>query len=456
MDSILTSPHHDSWDDVTRETVTHVQSLIRINTVNPPGNEMAAARYLDTVLRADGIETWLDEPAPGRAALVARIRGDGSHRPLLLLAHMDVVGVEPEKWTVPPFGGDVQDGYLYGRGAIDDKGMLACNLMAMRLIRLAMKTTHRQPTRDIVFVATSDEETGGTFGIDWILEHRRDLVDAEFALNEGGRVRVVDGRRLYCAVQCAEKVPHNVIVTARGPGGHAAVPHAGNAITRLTNALARITAHVEPLALSEVTRAFFGQLAAIWPDVSIREAMADLTSADPSRVVRGAAMLGEIPSMNAVLRTGISPTLISGGIRSNVIPTEAQATLNIRSLPGVTIEDVLVRLRSLVDDPNVTLHVRSSGDDAPLSPIDSPMFRAIAASVADLDDAILTVPYLSTGATDSAALRQAGIACYGVLPFPLTQQDEDRMHGHDERVSLDALGFGVRLVTGIVQRMTGL
>lgn len=269
-------------------------------------------------------------------------------------------------------------------------------------------------------------------------------------------MRVVDGRRLYCAVQCAEKVPHNVIVTARGPGGHAAVPHAGNAITRLTNALARITAHVEPLALSEVTHAFFGELAAIWPDVRIREAMADLTSADPSRVVRGAAMMSEIPPMNAVLRTGISPTLIGGGIRSNVIPTEAQATLNIRTLPGVTIEDVLVRLRSLVDDPDVTLHVRSSGDDAPLSPIDSPMFRAIAASVADLDDAILTVPYLSTGATDSAAVRQAGIACYGVLPFPLTQQDEDRMHGHDERVSVDALGFGVRLVTGIVRRMTGL
>jgi acetylornithine deacetylase/succinyl-diaminopimelate desuccinylase-like protein len=158
--------------------------------------------------------------------------------------------------------------------------------------------------------------------------------------------------------------------------------------------------------------------------------------------------------MAAVLRTGISPTLVSGGIRSNVIPTEAQATLNIRTLPGESIEAVLARLRACVDDPNVTLHVRASGDDAPNSPIDAPMYQAIAESVRTLAPGVVTVPYLSTGATDSATVRLAGIACYGILPFPLTQDDEDRMHGHDERVPLDALHFGVRLVHAVVHRMT--
>ncbi|MBK6458587.1 MAG: M20/M25/M40 family metallo-hydrolase [Gemmatimonadetes bacterium] len=331
--------------------------------------------------------------------------------------------------------------------------MLACNLMAMLLVRRAIVATGTLPTRDVILLATSDEETGGIFGIDWVLEHRRDLVEAEYALNEGGRVRVVDGRALYAAVQCAEKVPHNVIVTARGPGGRGG-PHGGNAITRLTTAIARITAHEEPLALGAVTRQFFDALSHVWPDATLRRAMADVASGDPARVATGERTLSGTPSMNAVLRNGISPTLISGGTRSNVIPTEAEATLNIRTLPGDSIEDVIERMRAVVGDPNVSFRVRASGDDAPESPIDSPMYRAIVDSVAALDGRIRTVPYLSTGATDSATLRKAGIPCYGILPFPLTQEDEDRMHGHDERVSLDALGFGVRLVHGIVQRMT--
>lgn len=440
-------------DPILDETVAHLQALIRLDTSNPPGNEIAVARYLDEVLRAEGVETWLDEPAEGRAAFVARVRGDGTQRPLLLMAHMDVVGVEAAKWSVPPFGAEIRDGFVYGRGAIDDKGMLACNLMAMLLVRRAIVATGTLPSRDLVLLATSDEETGGVYGIDWVLEHRRELVDAEFALNEGGRVRVVDGRPLYAAVQCAEKVPHNVIVTARGPGGHAAVPHAGNAITRLAAAIARITAHHEPLQLSPVTRRFFEELSVVWPDAAQRRAMGDIASDDAARVTRGARTLSRVPSLNAVIRNGISPTLISGGTRANVIPTEAEATLNIRTLPGEKIDDVIDRLRALVGDPDVTFRVRASGDDAPTSPIDSPMYRAIAESIAALDGRLRTVPYLSTGATDSATLRKAGIPCYGILPFPLTQEDEDRMHAHDERVPLESLAFGVRLVHGIVTRM---
>ena len=446
-------PRELSWESTLRESVGHLQTLIRLDTVNPPGNEITAARYLDGVLRGAGIETWLDEPAPGRASLIARIRGTGTQRPILLMAHMDVVGVEPEKWTMQPFGGEILDGHLYGRGAIDDKGMLAANLQAMLIVRRAIEAGAPPPSRDIVFLATSDEETGGIFGIDWVLANRRELIDAEFALNEGGRVRVVDGRTLYCAVQCAEKVPHNVVVTARGPGGHAAIPLEGNAIARLARALALIAAHREPLELSPITRTFFHELSGIWPDRAVRRAMADVCADDPAQAERGARALQALPSFDAVVRNGISPTLVAGGTRSNVIPTEATATLNIRTLPGSGIQELLGRLRALVDDPDVTMHVRASGDEASPSPLDSPMYQAITEELRALEPGAITVPYLSTGATDSATLRRAGIACYGLLPFPLTQDDEDRMHGHDERLGVEALGFGVRLVTRVVARV---
>lgn len=441
------------WESALWDLVGHLQALIRIDTVNPPGNEIRAARYLDDVLRGEGIETWLDEPAPGRASLIARIRGDGSQRPLLLMAHMDVVGVEKEKWTIPPFSGEIVDGYLYGRGAIDDKGMLAVNLVTMLLVQQAIAAGGALPARDLVFLATSDEETGGVFGINWVTANRRELIDADFALNEGGRVRVVKGRPRYCAVQCGEKVPHNVVVTARGPGGHAAIPHDGNAIARLARAVSRIAAHEEPLQLSEITRTFFRELATVWPEAKVRRAMADIASDDAARARKGARALRRIPSLDAVVRNGISPTLVSGGIRANVIPTEASATLNIRTLPGVAITEVMERLRAVVDDPMVSMEAMNSGADAASSPMASPLYAAIAGAARELDPTLITVPYLSTGATDSAVLRRAGIPCYGLLPFPLTEEDEARMHGHDERVGIPALAFGLQLVFSAVQRV---
>jgi acetylornithine deacetylase/succinyl-diaminopimelate desuccinylase-like protein len=442
-------------ESVLWETIQHLQALIRLESVNPPGNEIGVARYLQDVLRGAGVEAELLEPAPGRGAVVARVRGTGRARPLLLMAHMDVVGVEREKWRQHPFSAGITDGYVYGRGAIDDKGMLATNLQATLLLQRAVRERGVLPDRDLIFLATADEEAGGTFGIRWILEHHRDLIDAEFALNEGGRIRVLDGRPVYAAVQCSEKVPHNVIVTARGPGGHASVPDERNAIVRLSRALARIAAHREPRRLSAITRAYLEGLSSVWPEAGLRAAMKLAAGDDPARADQGAEQLRSEPLLDAVLRTGISPTLVSGGTRSNVIPTEAQATLNIRTLPGESIGDVVARLREVTSDPAVEFHVKSSGLDAPASPVDSPAFAAIRAAISRMDPAIITVPYLGTGATDSAALRSAGIAGYGLLPFPLTRDDEARMHGHDERVRVDAVGFGLWLTCGIVEELAG-
>lgn len=436
------------WD-----VVHDLQAVLRLESVNPPGNELPVARYLHDILRRNGVASDLYEAAPGRGNVIARVRGSGKQPPLLLMAHMDVVGVERDKWSTPPFGGEVLDGYVYGRGAIDDKGMLITNLHAVLWLQ-ALVTRGAVPARDVIFLATSDEEAGGDHGIDWIMAEHRDQIDAGVALNEGGRVRILDGEIAYAAVQCAEKVPYNVIVTARGSGGHAAIPHDGNAITRLARALARLTSHREPLALFDVTRGFFGQVAQVWPDPAVRDAMADLASGDPLRETRGAAAVAGIPSLDAVLRTGISPTLVSGGIRSNVIPTEAEATLNIRIMPGGSLDDLLERLRAVVDDPSVEFRLKSAGLDAPASSPASAEFRAIVDALQAVRPGLPVAPYLSTGATDSATLRHAGIPCYGLLPFPLTQDDEDRMHGHDERIRVDALSFGLAVTCGIVARLT--
>jgi acetylornithine deacetylase/succinyl-diaminopimelate desuccinylase-like protein len=438
---------------VQAETLAHLQRLIQFATVNPPGDELALCRHLVATLEHEEIETRLYEPAPGRGLVTARLRGSGALRPVLLLAHTDVVGVTPERWTVPPFGGEVRDGYVYGRGAIDDKGMLAVNLMTVLLLQRRLRDGGARLTRDVVFVATPDEEAGSEWGLQWLLAHHPEELHAEFALNEGGRVRVVDGRPLYAAIQVAEKVPHLVTITARGPTGHAAVPLAGNAITRLGRALAAIGAHQEPLVIGETTRRFFGGLAAVWPHGSQAGAMAEVASDDPAHAERAAALLAQLPAFGAVLRAGISPVLVNGGVRENVIPDHASATLAVRTLPGQALHEVVARMRAAVDDAKVDVAVAHEADDAPSSDADGPLFAALADVMRAEQPGLAVVPYVSTGATDNARLRRAGIPAYGLLPFPLDAEDESRMHGHDERIPVDALHWGVRVVYGTVARV---
>ena len=428
------------------ETIALLQSLIRFDTTNPPGNELPLAEFIMSLLRGEGVDTKLLVPSPNRAAVVARLRGDGRERPIILLSHMDVVGVEREMWSADPFEGVVRDGYLYGRGAIDDKGMLAANLMTMLLLQRRMARGELELKRDVIFVTTSDEETGGKDGIQWLVTNHRDLLDAEFAINEGGRTRIIEGGRRYLAIQTAEKIPHQVTVSARGPAGHAAIPLAGNAIFALARALEKIGRYMEPVTLIDTTRRFFGELAGVWPAPEEREAMVDLVADDESRAARGAEILARTPVFDAVMRNGISPTRLLGGVAGNVIPAEASAVLNVRTVPGQAIEDVVRRLEKFVGDPVIEITVASHGAEAPASDAASPMFRAIEQAARNLDPEMAVVPYLSTGGTDSAHLRRIGIQSYGILPFPMMQSDEERMHGHDERVPVKSLHFGTRLI----------
>ena len=441
------------WSATSKETLAHLQAMIRLNTVNPPGNELQVARHLEAALMAEGIETHLFEPAPGRGALVARLKGNGSKQPVLIMGHMDVVGVERDKWSVDPFAAEVKDGYLYGRGAIDDKGMLAVNLETMLLLKRNVIDKGGTLSRDVIFVANSDEEQSGEWGMGWLIKNHPELIKAEFALNEGGRTRIVGGKRLYVAVQNTEKVPHTVTVTARGPGGHASIPLAGNAIARLGRALAKIGDYKEPVQVNPTTREFFSELGRVWPNRQERSAMADVASTDTRRIQRGARVLAGIPVFDAVLRNGISPTIVQGGIRTNVIPTEVSAKLNIRTLPGQSIDGVVKRLQKVVNDSRVDIAVTDRGADSPASDFHSPMFTAIRESAQALDPSLTVVPYLSTGATDSARLRSWGMQAFGLLPFPMNQDDEDRMHGNDERVPLASLDFGTRMIYGAILRV---
>jgi acetylornithine deacetylase/succinyl-diaminopimelate desuccinylase-like protein len=442
-----------SWNEVEAETIAQLQALIRFDTTNPPGNELPLAEHIVGVLEREGISTRLLIPAAGRAAVIARLSGNGSKRPVMLLAHMDVVAVERDQWSCDPFGGIIRDGYLYGRGAIDDKGMLAANLMTMLTLKRNLVDAGIELERDIVFLATSDEETGGAHGIRWLVEEHRDLLDVEFAINEGGRTRMIAGGKRYLAIQTAEKISHMVTVTARGPAGHSAIPLEGNAIFHLGRALAKLGDYRDPVTLTSTTRRFFTLLSEMWPVEEEGRAMKALVSEDPAESARGEKELSRIPVLNAVMRNGISATKLAGGVAGNVIPAEASAVLNVRTIPGNNIEDVVERMRACVPEPNITFSIAVHTGEAPASDPDSPMFNAIAESARELDSGLTVVPYLSTGGTDSSHLRRIGINAYGILPFPMEQSDEERMHGHDERIPVRSLHFGTRLIYESIRKV---
>ena len=428
------------------ETLELLKQLIRFNTTNPPGDEMRCAEFLVALFKKEGIAARTYESGPGRAQVHAKIKGSGKKRPVMLLAHLDVVGVERDRWSCDPFEGVVKDGYLYGRGAIDDKGMLAANAMAMILLNRDLHASESVPARDVVFVATADEEAGGEWGMGWMVKHHPELLDAEFALNEGGRTRVIEGGRRYLAIQSAEKISHVVTLTAHGTAGHSAVPLPDNAIFALGRAMARLADLVEPVYLTTITRSFFSGLAAVWPDAKVAAAMRDVAGDDSVKAEAAAAMLSRTPVFNAVLRAGISPTIVEGGIRYNVLPATSRVILNVRTVPGQRIADVIARIRKAIADEKIEIEVTGSGEEAPASDAASEMFTALADSARSLDPEMTVVPYMSNGVTDSARLRLLGVNAYGILPFPMPQADEERMHGHDERIPVASLHFGTRLI----------
>ena len=422
--------------------------LIRINTTNPPGNEQAAATYIAGILQKEGITPEILEVAPGRSAVVARLRSTAMADPsksLLLVAHMDVVGVDKSRWTVDPFGAVIKDGYLYGRGAIDDKGMLAANLAAF--IALKRSTVHLN--RDVIFLATTDEEQGGEASIKILIAKYWDKFAAGYALNEGGEVVQKNGKVQYVAIQASEKVALNVAVIAKGTSGHASRPTKDNAVVHLAAAIAKIGTYSAPVHFTTIVRRYFEQLAAIEDD-EIGKWMRSLDTPDrgehAQRVISDAN-----PLWNSMMRDSVAPTMLSAGVRNNVIPAEARANLNIRLLPGDTINVLLADLTKLVNDPQIRFEVQPDGGlAAPPSSLESDFYNLISKITAQEFGNVPVLPFQSTGATDSAQLRLHNVQAYGLQPFPLADEDFRRMHGDDERIPMTAFTKGVDVLSRIV------
>jgi acetylornithine deacetylase/succinyl-diaminopimelate desuccinylase-like protein len=452
----LTVPAPEGFDRsaAQRATLAHLEALIRIDTRNPPGNELHAARYFEAVFRdVPGVETTLYESAPGRGHVVARLRAARpTARPLVVLGHMDVVGADSSRWETPPLEPTVRDGYLYGRGAIDNKGMLAA--MTTAFVELARRRDRLD--RDVIFLGTAAEEGGPGLGIDWLMQHHAGaLGDPEFALNEGGRILLSDGAVRSVQIQTVEKISYNVQAVASGPSGHGSVPIPDNALAALARAVARVHDWRAPVGLNETTRLYFAGLALTESDPRVREAMERIAGAtDPAEIEPAAAVLSEDPRYNAVLRAGASLTLMQGGIRSNVIPSEGTATFNVRILPGEDPHEILRMMEAAADEPQVSFRLLTALKRAtPASPVDNGLYRALEQVALEMAPGAVVKPVMSTGATDATVLRQHGIPTYGILPMPMTAEDEARMHGDDERVPVDALGWGAEYVFRVLLRV---
>ena len=433
---------------LAREAQAWLVDLIRINTTNQRGIELVAAIYISDSLHKEGIPSELLEVAPGRSAVVARLRSSAvadPSRSLLLVAHMDVVGVDKSKWTVDPFTAVIKDGYLYGRGSIDDKGMLAANLAAF----IALKRANVHLTRDVIFLATDDEEQGGDASIKTLIAKYWDKFAAGYALNEGGEIFLKNGKVQYIAVQASEKVAMNVAVIARGTSGHASRPTKDNAVVHLAAAVEKIGNYSAPVHFTTIVRRYFEQLATIEDD-EIGKWMRSLDTADRGEHAQK-VISDSSPLWNSMMRDSIAPTMLSAGVRNNVIPGEARANLNIRLLPGNTIDVLLAQLTKLVNDPQIHFEIQPDGGlAAPPSSLENDFYATISKDAAQEFGGALVVPFLSTGATDSAQLRLHNVQSYGLVPFPLTDEDFWRMHGDDERIPLASFAKGVGVLSHIV------
>ena len=433
---------------LAREAQDWLVELMKINTTNPPGNEQQAAKYLAGILTKEGINPEVLDLTPGRSAVVARLRSSVVPDPskaLLLVAHMDVVGVERNKWSVDPFGAVIKDGYLYGRGSIDDKSMLAANLAAF----IALKRGNVHLERDVIFLATADEEQFGDASLKMLIAKYWDKLAAGFAINEGGSVVVKNGKVQYVGVQVAEKVSVNVLVTAKGKGGHASMPTKENPVVHLAAAVEKIGNYTAQVHLTSIVRRYFEGLSAIEDDDTAKWMRVIDT---PDRGDHAQRVLSDMnPMWNSMMRDTIAPTMLQAGVRSNVIPSEARAVLNVRLLPGDTIDVLLNDLNKLVNDPSVKLEVMQDGGlAAPNSSIETDFYALITKLSAKEFGGAPVLPFLSTGATDSAQLRLHSVQAYGLRPFPLTEEDDSRVHGDDERLPLASFAKGVDLMTRIV------
>jgi len=431
------------WDEVGEEAINHMVNLVQINTSNPPGNETAAANYVKAALAAEGIDSELFALDPERANLVARIRGNGSKRPILIMGHTDVVGVQAEKWDEDPFGGLRKDGWVYGRGTLDDKDNVTAGLMLMILL----KRHGVELDRDIIFLAESGEEGTPEVGINYMVEHHWDKIDAEFCLAEGGGNILEDHGVSVVGIQTAEKKPRRATLVARGTAGHGSVPRIDNPVTALTKAVAKMGEWQTEMRLNDTTRAYFGRLAAMSePEDAWR--YRNIDNPEETEAIQQ-YFLENYPYHYSVLRTSVVPTIVQGGFRKNVIPSEASAVLDIRMLPDEDVDAFYDMMREIIDDPNVEVVPEAVyRPESPPSPVDNEMFQTLEGVANRMYPDATVLPRMSTGATDMAQMRAKGVASYGLGAIRSVEElnSGNGAHGDNERVSEESVRQLVQFV----------
>jgi acetylornithine deacetylase/succinyl-diaminopimelate desuccinylase-like protein len=442
----------------TNPTAELLQELIRIDTSNPPGNEGKLAEFLASKFKPLGFQIdIIPTPEPGKAHFIARLKGDGSKKPILLAAHADVVGVEREKWTLDPFSGLVKDGYVFGRGAIDFKGGLAVFVEAVMMLA----RNHVPLARDVIFVSEADEE-GGKYNTMWLAESHWDKIDCEFSLNEGGWIiKNPDGKVRFVSISTADKSGVSLLLTARGTSTHSSMPRPDNAIFTLSKAMAKLADYDTRPKLIPSTREFFLTLAKTSkPPMS--GYFTDLATSEDEKIIeRADKEISKDPLLHAIMRNTIAPVLMNAGFRGNVIPGSAEATINFRTIPGTNTQELISEIQSVINDSRVEVTMATRGmpggpqamaaliermRKTKPSTQDTELYRALIDSSKHIWPEAPVTPYLFQAGTDAFAWRSRGIPVYGIYPYPIDAEDLSRMHGNDERVSVESLREGTELI----------
>ena len=445
--SFAAAPEAD-WNNLEEEAISLLSRYIQIDTTNPPGNEIKAAQFLKGVFDREGIESRIIESAPGRGSIYARLKGEGSKKAVVLLNHMDVVPAEPKLWKEPPFSGLVKDGVIWGRGSLDDKGPAIAELMAM----LALKRGNVRLKADVIFLGTADEEAGGAMGAGFLVEKHPELFkDVGLVFNEGGGIRLGnDGKAREYSVSVTEKTPLWLRLTATGVPGHGSTPGNNLAVNKLINALHNIMQYKAPIKVVPEVQKFYADTAHTEP-AERREKLRDLKSAlkDPAF----AADFTKDPRNNASVRNTIAITGIKGSDKTNVIPAESTAELDIRLLPGEDPKEFIGEMRRVIADDSIKIEILLSFP-ASTSPSHPEAMKAIADLAQKNDPGVAVVAPVVRGFTDCHYFREKGITCLGFMPLRNNASGEGLVHGVDERISVDSLKFGVRAMYEIVHKLT--
>ena len=440
---------------IEAEALRHFQALVRMDTTSPPGNEKPAADYVAQVLESEGIPVQVFALEAHRPNVVARLTGNGSKRPLLLMAHTDTVNVDPAKWQHPPFSAARDGEHIYGRGTVDDKDSVTAALMTMLILKRNLVALDR----DVIFLAEAGEEGNTNVGIELMVNEHFDTIDAEYCLAEGGNATRIDGEMRYAGVQTAEKFPKGIDLIAHGVAGHGSVPLESNPIARLARAITTVVEWQPPVALNGTTRTYFARLAEVEKDPALARRYRDLLSSDPAVVAAADAWLrANIPSQASMLRTSISPNIVQGGYRNNVIPSEARVTLDVRMRPDEDPDAFRAELERLIGDDQIDVVFNGYGNRPAgvMSPVDDAAFVAIERAMVE-HYGTPVLPMMSTGATDMAFLRAKGIRCFGIGPA-IDQEDNAKgfgAHSDQERILEAELYRFVRFYYDLVTELAG-